>query len=219
MSLDVLVVAGSGLLAGVSACALPLYPVLLNQMTKAREDPRLISIFFALGLAGTYFTMYAAAGAISTILGFEFIGQVELFRGRLYLLAAFLCWFMAGRTFIFKKFGGVFQVVKKPSLKGYLGAVATGFAFGTVITPCNAGLLISGILPAIASASTVFQGLILLAIFSFTLSFPVLVLGFASGVAINTFSFLRKNQRFIEEVSAFFLILVGVYFASLYLLI
>ena len=218
MNGDVLVAAASGLLAGTSACALPLYPALLNHLTRTREDPRWVSVFFTVGLAGAYFILYALFGFIAALLGFGVVDEIEVWRGRLILFGAVFSWLMAWQTLR----GGVriptVRAVKGGAFDGYAGAIASGVVYGTVITPCNAPFLVTGILPALASSDGVISGVILLVVFSAAMGAPMLLLGWASGAALSTFTALNRNRKSLEAVSAAFLILVGAYFGYLFLL-
>jgi len=63
------VIAGlAGLFAGGSVCTLSVYPALLNRMTASKEDPKWVTVFFTLGLAGVYFLVYALFGALTSLI-------------------------------------------------------------------------------------------------------------------------------------------------------
>ena len=40
----------SGILAGITACVLPTYPVLLNTLSRTQDSKKLVSILFVLGM-------------------------------------------------------------------------------------------------------------------------------------------------------------------------
>ena len=213
------VIAGlAGLFAGGSVCTLSVYPALLNRMTASKEDPKWVTVFFTLGLAGVYFLVYALFGALTSVLGVDFFDTAELWRGRLTLVGALVSWIMAWITLR----GGIrlptFKLLGGNAGRGYLGALTTGVIYGTMISPCNAAFLFTGIMPAIISSKSVFEGLLLLAVFSFMMGVPMMLLGWASGKAIKTFSLLKGNTRKIEIISAIFLIAVGIYFLYLFTL-
>lgn len=217
MNQGLLVALSSGLFAGTSACALPLYPVLLNHLTHERENPRWVSLFFSLGLAGTYFLVYAFAGSLSAVLGLGFFEAAEQWRGRLLLFAALYSWLMAWRTLSGGLTGKTLQLLKPVNSRGYSGVVASGAVYGAVITPCNTPFLLTGILPALASGGGTLNGIILLALFSAAMASPILLLGWASGTALSTFKLIREKRKLIEKTSALFLVLAGLYFMQLFL--
>ena len=216
--LGLAVAIASGLLAGMSPCLVPVYPALLHRLTRSKEDPRLITVFFTVGLAGVYFLFYAVVGAAAAFLGMDFIESAETWRGRLTLLGALFSWFMAYVTLR----GGInlpaIRLFKRESSGGYFGALATGFVYGSIISPCNAAFIVTGILPAIASSRNAFEGMLLLATFSDAMGLPILFLGWTAGTAMSLFKVLKENARRIELISALFLILAGAYFLFLFTL-
>jgi cytochrome c-type biogenesis protein len=218
MNWDFIVALVSGLFAGGSACAMPLYPAMLNSITQNKENPRLSAIFFTLGLTGVYFLIYLLFGTLTAFLGIDFLEKAENMRGYLTIVGAFFAWFMAWRTIRGNTSGRIIKIINADIGGGYLGALASGFVYGTIITPCNASFLVTGIIPALSSKGTVFDGMMLLLAFSIAMGLPVLFLGWASGTALSAFEFFRRNSRKVELISAVFLILVGFYFMYLFLL-
>ncbi|MFH1788806.1 MAG: cytochrome c biogenesis protein CcdA [Candidatus Altiarchaeota archaeon] len=219
MNSDFLVASVSGVLVGISACALPLYPVLLNHLTRSREDPRWVSLFFTAGLSGVYFILYALMGVLAAASGYGMVEAAEQFRGRLLVFGALFSWSMAAFTVLRGIRLPTIQILRGRAGSGYMGALLSGVFFGTVITPCNAPFLITGILPAIASRDGVITGMLLLGAFSFFMGAPVLLLGWASSIALRLFSFVGERRRSLEVLSAVFLVVVGFYFFLQYLLV
>ncbi|MFH1126048.1 MAG: cytochrome c biogenesis protein CcdA, partial [Candidatus Altiarchaeota archaeon] len=155
MDLGFMVALISGFFAGVSACAIPLYPAMLYQLTQNREDPRIAALFFTLGMAGVYFLIYLSFGVLAAFLGWGFVESAEKLRGYLTIFAALFSWFMAWRTLRGVSGGRAIQLVKAETKAGYSGALISGFVYGSVITTCNAPFLVTGILPALASRGSV----------------------------------------------------------------
>ena len=208
----------SGLLAGISPCTIPVYPILLSQLTSAKKDPRWVTVFFALGMGGVYILLYMFLGAAASLLGAETLEGILEFRGRLVLLGALVAWIMAYRMLRGVHSGRTIQFLDAKTGGGYLGALVTGFIYGTIISPCNAPFLVTGILPALSVSGTLFEGIILLAVFTFAMNLPLLALGFASSYALRGFSFIKKNNRRFEVFSALFLAVAGFYFMYLFTL-
>jgi len=218
MILDYLIAIASGLLAGVSPCSVPIYPALLNNLTRSREDPKWVTVFFTVGLAGVYFLVYSVLGLVMALAGAGLVETVETWRGRLTLVGALFSWLMAAATL----HGGLriptIRLFKTEVSGGYAGALFSGFVYGSMVTPCNAPFIFTGILPALASSRSVFEGILLLLLFSVSLGAPFLFLGWVSGAAILTFKALERNARKLEVASAVFLILAGFYFLYLFAL-
>lgn len=212
------VAASSGFFAGTSGCTLPVIPILFNHLTRTRKDPRWVTVFFTMGLTGVYFLLYAFLGVLSTLLEASILEGITLWRSRLLLVGAAIAWIMAYRTFKGNEGGRTMQFLKRDAGDGYLGALASGFVFGTIISPCNAGFLITGVMPALASSATVVEALAHLAVFSFFMGLPLLLLGWASGTAVSLTGKIKKNMRKLEILSALFLFLAGAYFIHQYTL-
>jgi len=218
MKPDLAVALTSGLLAGVSGCAIPVYPAMFSQMTMNKENPRLAALFFTMGLTGVYFLIYLVLGTLMSFLGLGFLEKAETFRGYLTIFAALFSWLMAWRMLNGGIRGSTVKLINAKTGSGYLGALASGVVYGSIITPCNAPFVVAGILQALASKGGVFGGVLLLTVFSAAMGAPMLLLGWASGTALSTFDLLRRNSRRIELASAFFLALTGFYFLYLFLL-
>ncbi|MBD3387974.1 MAG: hypothetical protein GF416_02900 [Candidatus Altiarchaeales archaeon] len=199
----------SGLLASVSACSLPVYPVLLNIMSKS-GDRRMSAVSFSLGLSFTYALFYVAVAFLVKSLGESVFDSFSTLYAVLYSLAAITCFGFAfqsltGFAFFTRSFGS------PRHFAGVFGAFLTGVLFGTVLTPCNIPFMLAGLLPVLMSGSSVAEGLLLVFAFSFSLGFPVLLFGLFSGYAVE--SWVKENILFIERLSAVFLVFVGFYFA------
>jgi len=208
----------SGLFAGISPCALAVYPVVLNQLVDSKDDKRLTAILFTIGLAGIYFTVYLLAGTLSLFFGTQFIEDIERIRSYLLILGALFAWLLAWKTLKGGLNFGAVKILKKDFMKGYVGSLLSGFIYGSIITPCNAVFLFTGILPALASKTSVLDGVLMLLAFTVSMSLPILFLGLASGMALSTFKALDQNRRKIEIISVLFLAGAGFYFLWLFTL-
>jgi cytochrome c biogenesis protein CcdA len=211
-----LISATAGLFAGISPCTLPIYPVILNQITRQRENPKLAALLFTSGLMGTYFILYLLVGLLASVLGFGIVEEFETLKTYLLLAAALFSWLLAWLTLKGGVNFGTRQLVKANTGGGYLGALASGFVYGTAISPCNAAFLFTGILPALASETKMLEGFILLLLFSTAMALPMLLIGLVSGKAFEVFALVNKNRKKIERISAIFLIAVGFYYLIMF---
>lgn len=212
----ILIVLSSGLLAGMSTCILPTYPVMLNSLTKTKENPKLVVISFVLGLTLTFILVYVILGAIISLFGGNLAEEIDAKRGILFLFAGIICLLFAVQILgKFNFFTGTFSFFKSVEYTGILGSFINGMFFGTVISPCSAPFLVTGIVPVLAAKTTVFEGILLMGLFAVSMSFPLLILGLFSGHAIKFNRFFQNNIGKIELMSAIFLIVVGIYFISI----
>jgi cytochrome c-type biogenesis protein len=212
----ILIVLSSGLLAGMSTCILPTYPVMLNSLTRTKENPKLVVISFVLGLILTFTLVYVILGAIISLFGGNLAEDIDARRGILFLFAGIVCILFAiqilGKFNFFTRTISIFRSVEHT---GVLGSFITGMFFGTVISPCSAPFLVTGIVPVLAAKTTVFEGILLMGLFAVSMSLPLLILGLFSGHAIKFNKFFQNNIRNIEILSAIFLVIVGIYFITL----
>lgn len=210
----------TGLIAGVTSCLLPIYPVLLNILSRNSKHRRLSTIVFASGIALAYIIFYSILAFLITLYGWGFAENIDEKRSILFLVAAIASFYFAIDTLfhlnLFKRTALIFN---KVDYSGKNGTFLSGLGYGSIITPCSAPFLIIGILPILASSVTYPQGLVLMVLFSLSLAFPLLVAGLSSAYALDRIRWLQKNTRKIELLSVLFLIVVGVYFLRLYFVI
>ena len=202
------------MLSFLSPCVLPLVPAYLGLITGmslddlqgsvSRRAVLVPALFFVAGFSFIFMLM----GASATLLG-------QLFRQ----YQDWIAWIGGAIVIIFGlHLLGVFRLTplmreKRLHLtstpKGYLGAAATGAAFGAGWTPCI-GPVLGGVLTMAMIRETMWNGLLLLSIYSLGLAIPFLLAAFATGTFLYS---SRKFRRFVpvmEKASGVLLIAVGV---------
>ena len=93
--------------------------------------------------------------------------------------------------------------------RGPGGAVLLGLAFGAGWTPCI-GPILAGIIALAATQEHLWQGVVLLAVYSAGLGIPFLLTGYASHRFLNLFQSMRRSLWLVERVGGVLLIVVGV---------
>lgn len=215
-----LIAVTSGLLAGVTSCLLPTYPFLLNIITRNPRHRRLSTMLFVSGMMLAYILFYSLLAVLIMLYGWEFAENIDEKRSILFLLAALMSFFFAADTLgHLNTFKRTIVFFNRVDYSADRGTFLTGVSFGSIITPCSAPFLITGIMPILASRVTFPQGLLLMVLFSLSLGLPLIIAGIFSADALNKLSWLQKNTRKIELLSVLFLIVVGAYFLRLYLII
>jgi len=209
----------AGLLMFLAPCTLPLVPAYLGFISgvsreeledplrrkKARRKIFLNGVFFILGFSIIFIVFGALAG---------FVGQ-ELVPFRIWLTRI-----GGGLVILFGLFMlGVFKIpflqadkrlpipkwlkVGRPSSSFVIGSA---FAFGW--TPC-VGPILASILLLASTSSTVFQGAFLLAVFSFGLAMPFLLVALLYSKATQYIQNIARGLRIVEVIGGVFLILLG----------
>jgi cytochrome c-type biogenesis protein len=208
---------GAGFLSFISPCVLPLIPgylsfvsgVSLEEMrdenaVAARRQVVITSLAFVLGFSLVFVALGASASVIgkflfrnSNILG-KIAGVLVIIFG-LHTMGVFRIPFLETEKRL--------QAGSKP--KSLMGAVMVGMAFGFGWTPCI-GPILSGILVLAGSQETVWQGVVLLAVYSMGLGIPFLL----TSLAINKFfaasGRIRRHYHKIEIASGALLVGIGV---------
>jgi len=206
----------AGLLSFFSPCILPLIPAYFTIITgfsleeltgdnsKAiRNRVVLSTIFYVLGFSSVFILMGASAsflgGVINTYKDFvRIIGGILII-----ILGVHLTGIIRIPVLDYEK---RIHFNKKPV--HFLGTFVIGMAFGAGWSPCI-GPLLGSILIIAGSQETVWQGIVLLSIYSAGLAIPFIIMS----IFINLFlGFVNKASRvmkFLNPAAGILLILVG----------
>jgi cytochrome c-type biogenesis protein len=97
--------------------------------------------------------------------------------------------------------------------KGYLGTYLVGAAFAFGWSPC-VGPILGGILTIAGGRETVYQGMLLLAVYSLGLALPFFLAGWSVEFLFESVKRLRRHFRRIEIFSGVLLVVLGVLVAT-----
>jgi cytochrome c-type biogenesis protein len=206
----------AGLLSFLSPCVLPLVPAYftfitgysLEELTESRNAEIRKKVFLSTILFVSGFSLvFILMGASASYLGSLIYNYRELIRiiGGVFIiiLGVHLTGIIRIRGLDFEK---RINVGKKPL--HFFGIFIVGMAFGAGWSPCI-GPLLGSIIIIAGSQETVWQGIILLAIYSAGLAIPFIIMS----VFINfLLIFIKKASRvlrYINTVAGILLIIVG----------
>jgi cytochrome c-type biogenesis protein len=206
----------AGLLSFLSPCVLPLVPAYftfitgysLEELTESRNAEIRKKVFLSTILFVSGFSLvFILMGASASYLGGLIYNYRELIRiiGGVFIiiLGVHLTGIIRIRGLDFEK---RINVEKKPL--HFFGIFIVGMAFGAGWSPCI-GPLLGSIIIIAGSQETVWQGIILLAIYSAGLAIPFIIMS----VFINfLLIFIKKASRvlrYINTVAGILLIIVG----------
>ncbi len=207
---------GAGFLSFISPCVLPLIPGYLSfvsgvsleemrgdQALAARRQVIVTSLAFVLGFSLVFIALGASASALGRFL-FRNSTLLERIAGALVIVIGLHT--MGVFRLPFLETEKRLQAGTKP--KTLTGAVLVGMAFGFGWTPCI-GPILSGILVLAGSKETIWEGVVMLAVYSLGLGIPFLL----TALAINKFfaasSRIRKHYHAIEVTSGLLLVGIG----------
>jgi cytochrome c-type biogenesis protein len=206
----------AGLLSFVSPCVLPLVPAYISFMTgvsvdrlrteKGNElglDASLHSLFFVLGFS----TVFVALGASASLVGQLLLANMELLSkigGA--LIVIFGLHYMGLFKIGFLNMDARFNLQDKPP--GLWGAYMIGLAFAFGWTPC-VGPILAAILAMAGGLDSVWQGVMLLMVYSLGLGIPFILAGLAINSFLGFFTRVRVHLHKIEIISGLLLVVVG----------
>lgn len=211
-----------GLIAFVSPCVLPIVPlylcyvagVSLDELTSdddvavSRRKVMISVILFVLGFS----TIFTLMGATATALG----QMVQQYRGVFETVAGIIIIVMGLHFMGIFRIGLLSREARLNVETGqatYVGAYLVGLAFGFAWSPC-VGPVLATILSIAADRTSVWEGVILLALFSSGLGIPFILAGWFTDRFLGLMKGLRRHMGIIEKVVGVFLIVVGVLFLT-----
>lgn len=208
----------AGLLSFLSPCVFPLIPSYITYITgisfadlQAEHPSHIIrqkSIFHSLCFIFGFTTVFVLLGASATYIGS----------------------FLQEHAVIIRKVGGVLLVLlgvhvtgilplkfllgeKRVSIKhkpaGYAGSFLVGIAFAAGWTPCI-GPILAAILAVAATEEQVYQGIVLLLLYSMGLGVPFFLSALAMHGFLVVFNRFKKYIHVFEIITGIFLIVIGV---------
>jgi len=208
---------GAGFLSFISPCVLPLIPgylsfvsgVSLEEMRgdaapAARRQVLIASLAFVLGFSIVFVALGASASAIG-----QFLFKNSPLLGKIAGVLVIIFGLHTMGVFRIPLLDAEKRLQSGAKPKTLLGAVLVGLAFGFGWTPCI-GPILSGILLLAGSKETVFEGVVMLAVYSLGLGIPFIL----TSLAINKFfaasGKIRRHYHAIEVASGGLLVLIGV---------
>ena len=200
----------AGVVSFASPCVLPLVPGYVSFITGSRATegegrrPIIAILLFILGFTIVFTLLGAFAGTF-----------VRFFRDPWFQRAAGLVVLMIGLLMLgyaFRRGSPALYAERRPLLErvrpGTAWALPLGVAFAAGWTPCI-GPVLGGIIVIASSGGTV-KGAALLAIYSFGLGLPFLLVGIGADRLVGRLGWVRKHYRAIAGVSGALLVTVGV---------
>ena len=206
----------AGFLSFLSPCVLPLIPAYftfitgfsLEELTEKsdkaiRNRVILSTVFYVLGFSSVFILMGASAsflgGVIATYKDFVRIAGGIL----IIILGVHLTGIVRIPVLDYEK---KIHLKKKPL--HFLGTFVIGMAFGAGWSPCI-GPLLGSILIIAGSQETVWQGIVLLSIYSAGLAIPFIIISIFVNMLLGFVKKASKIMKFLNPAAGILLILVG----------
>ncbi|MBI3323612.1 MAG: cytochrome c biogenesis protein CcdA [Candidatus Omnitrophica bacterium] len=216
--LNLVTAAVAGLVSFLSPCVLPLIPgyisfisgVSLGDLQAAGAAGQVTrrafwsSVWFVLGFSA----VFVALGASATVLGALLLQRLSLLRQAAGVVIVILGLHLVGVFRIpFLNYEKKLEVRQRPLSSAGAFLVGAAFAFGW--TPCI-GPILAGILALASTQESVFQGMLLLGVYSLGLGVPFLATSLGVGAFLKFSARFRRYLRAVEIASGILLIGIGV---------
>ncbi len=208
----------AGLLSFLSPCVFPLIPSYFMYITgisysdMLAEHPSHIirkkSILHSICFIGGFTVVFVLLGASATYIGSFLNEHATIIRKVGGVLLVLLGIHVTGILHI-KFLLGEKRVSIKHKPAGYAGSFLVGIAFAAGWTPCI-GPILAAILAVAATEEKVYQGILLLFIYSLGLGVPFFISSLAMHRFLNVFNRFKKYIRVCEIITGCFLMLIGV---------
>jgi cytochrome c-type biogenesis protein len=211
----------AGVLSFFSPCVLPLIPAYftfitgysLEELTEGcnadiRKKVSLSTFFFVSGFSLVFISMGASASFLGGLMA-TYKNWIRIIGGILIIiLGIHLTGFIRIRGLDFEK---RIRMEKKPL--HFLGTLVIGMAFGAGWSPCI-GPLLGSILIIAGSQGTVWQGVVLLGIYSAGLAIPFVLVSIFINFLLIFIGKASKVLQYVNVVAGVVLIIVGLILVS-----
>jgi len=205
---------GAGLASFITPCVLPLVPVylatlagpqILDEAQHERLPLFLHAACFVAGFTIVFTLMGAVAGLTGKFINFNSTAAHWISGGVLVLFGLF----MLATQFIPALGRTIRYTPRFGHTTSYVRSLLIGGAFTIAWTPCISPLL-GSVLTMAMTSETAWRGAFLLAVYSFGLGLPFLLIGAFFGVLSPLLSRLGRASSIIYIVSAVILIVIGI---------
>lgn len=208
----------AGLLSFLSPCVLPLIPSYITYITgisfadlQAEHPSHIIrqkTILHSLGFICGFTAVFVLLGASATYIGSFLHENATIIRKVGGVLLVLLGIHVTGILHL-KFLLGEKRVSIKHKPAGYAGSFLVGIAFAAGWTPCI-GPILAAILAVAATEESVYQGILLLLLYSLGLGVPFFFSALAMNRFLAVFNRFKKYIHIFEVITGVFLIMIGV---------
>ena len=208
----------AGLLSFLSPCVLPLIPSYITYITgisfadlQAEHPSHIIrqkSIFHSLCFICGFTAVFVLLGASATYIGSFLHENATIIRKVGGVLLVLLGLHVTGILHL-KFLLGEKKISIKHKPAGYAGSFLVGIVFAAGWTPCI-GPILAAILAVAATEESVFQGILLLLLYSMGLGVPFFLSALAMHRFLLIFNRFKKYIHIFEIITGVFLMVVGI---------
>ena len=199
-----------GIITFISPCLLPMIPIYVSYFAGGKDNDTRKTVSNALGFILGFTVIFVLMGALAGTFGQMLIryktavniitGLIVVFFGLNFLGVLKLNLFKGSKS------------AKKDNL-GFFSSILFGIVFSVGWTPCVGAFLGSALMLA-ANRGTVFEGVVMLLLYSLGLGIPFFISAILIDRLKGAFTFIKKHYKIINTVCGVFLIVMGVLMAT-----
>lgn len=199
-----------GIITFISPCLLPMIPIYVSYFAGGKDNDTRKTVTNALGFILGFTVIFVLMGALAGTFGQMLIryktavniitGLIVVFFGLNFLGVLKLNLFKGSKS------------AKKDNL-GFFSSILFGIVFSVGWTPCVGAFLGSALMLA-ANRGTVFEGVVMLLLYSLGLGIPFFISAILIDRLKGAFTFIKKHYKIINTVCGVFLIVMGVLMAT-----
>ncbi|MBR5515642.1 MAG: cytochrome c biogenesis protein CcdA [Clostridia bacterium] len=202
-----------GIITFISPCLLPMLPLYLIYFAGGNKEPTKKQTFMnALGFIMGFSLLFVSLGALAGTLGSFLTRHQTAFN---IICGAILIIFGINYTGIINL--PFLNSTKKlnPNFKptGFFSAILFGLIFAVGYSPCVGAFLSSALLLA-ANSKTLFQGILLLLVYSLGLGLPFLICTLIIDRLKGAIGFIKSHYNIINPICGILLIAMGILMAT-----
>lgn len=210
----------AGIVSFISPCVVPLVPGYLSYVSGVsvdelerpgrRQYARILiaSLLFVLGFTLTFVTLGASASLLGSMLE-TYRRELTILAGAVMIFAGILMLEIIRIPFLAREMRFHPQVQRL----GMLGGIPLGIAFGLGWLPC-VGPVLASILFYAGTVETVYQGTLLLLVYSLGLGLAFILTGIFFGRAVGALRWIQRHRRVINYIGGGMLIAMGLLFIT-----
>lgn len=199
-----------GIITFISPCLLPMIPIYVSYFAGGKEKDTRKTIVNAMGFISGFTVIFVLMGALAGTFGqlltrYKIVvdiatGLIVVFFGLNFLGVLKLNLFKGSKS------------ANKDNL-GFFSSMLFGIVFSVGWTPCVGAFLGSALMLA-ANRGTVFEGVVMLLLYSLGLGIPFFISAILIDKLKGAFTFIKKHYKVINIVCGVFLIVMGVLMAT-----
>ena len=200
-----------GIITFISPCLLPMLPIYISYFS-AGEANRKKALINSLGFVTGFTIVFTVLGAFAAAIG----GVLKEYSTIVNIIMGLIVMFLGLNFMGVIKIGFLNRASQKRANTKKLGFVSSmvfGIVFSVGWTPC-VGAFLSSALTMASMGQEIFQGIIMLIVFSLGLGIPFVISALIIDKLKGTFDFIKRNYRVINIVSGIFLVVMGILIAT-----